>query len=309
MRIRCRNPNRATNFLLMHVAHQHPLTPPTSQVFATSPLSIALDPFTIFGEHLVRLSKIKTFAVRPSISLPLYRDVNHPVSKSESCLRHSLKRNEKMGSKPNQHRALTQNFCLSPHGSRPTPSPHPCLFHSPNLLIFLTRNMRAEGDVLSRTTLHPHPFAHSFLNLHPSLHHQPSSHGSKNPPSLTQPQPYIASRTPRDPYAGTHRALAYPGLRFSDRRPVPFFSHLVTALEHRQTSYRKLLVGNTRMGMESPSCSGQYQPFRSLRAGVDSQCNRTGEPLIRTVQNDCRLLTLLRLELVMNVNEYGVCKG
>ena len=33
------------------------------------------------------------------------------------------------------------------------------------------------------------------------------------------------------------------------------------------------------------------------------------EPLIRTVQNDFRLLTLLRPELMMNVNEYGVCKG
>ena len=97
------------------------------------------------------------------------------------------------------------------------------------------------------------------------------------------------------------------GLPFSDGWPVLCFSHLFTALEHRQLHIEWLLVGNTRMGMESPSYSGQYYSFRSLRAGVDSQC--AGEPLIRTVQNDFRLLTLLRPELVMNVNEYGVCKG
>ena len=68
--------------------------------------------------------------------------------------------------------------------------------------------------MLSRTTLYPHPLAHLFLNLDPSLHHQPPSHGSKTPPSLTQPQPYIASRTPLDPYVGAHRALAYPRSAF-----------------------------------------------------------------------------------------------
>ena len=35
------------------------------------------------------------------------------------------------------------------------------------------------------------------------------------------------------------------------------------------------LFGNTRMGMESPSCSGQYYAFRFLRAGVNPQCDRT----------------------------------
>ena len=87
------------------------------------------------------------------------------------------------------------------------------------------------------------------------------------------------------------------GLRFSERGPVD------------KLHIERLFVGNTRMEMESPSCSGHYYSFSSLRAGVDSQCDRTGEPLIRTVQNDFRLLTLLRPELVMNVNEYGVCKG
>ena len=118
--------------------------------------------------------------------------------------------------------------------SLPTSSPHPCLLHSPNLLM---RNMRAEGEVLSRTTLHPHPFAHSLLNLQLSLH--PPNDGSKSPPSLTQPQPYIASCTPLDPYAGAHRALAYPRSVFLRKTASSLFSHLFTALEHRQTSYRK----------------------------------------------------------------------
>ena len=167
MRIRCQNPNRATNSTLMH-AHQRPLTL-LSQLFATSPREIALYPFTIFRERLIRLSKIKTFSVRPSISLPLYRNVNPPVTKSESCPRHSLKRNEKMGSK----------------------------------------------------------------------HYQPSSHRSKTPPSLNQPQLYIASRTLLDPYAGAHHALAYPRSAVLRQTASSLFSHLFTALEHRQTSYRK----------------------------------------------------------------------
>ena len=42
--------------------------------------------------------------------------------------------------------------------SCPTPSPHTCLFHSPNLPISVTRNMRTEGTVPSRTTIHPPSF-------------------------------------------------------------------------------------------------------------------------------------------------------
>ena len=136
------------------------------------------------------------------------------------------------------------------------PSP-PCLLHSPNLLIFLTRNRRAEGEVLSRTTLYPHPFAHLFLNVHPSLYHQPPSHGSKTPPSLTHPQPYITSRIPRDLCAGCPPRPGIPAVCVSQTDGhFPFFSHLFTALEHRQTSYRKAFGWEYGMGMESPSRSG-----------------------------------------------------
>ena len=171
----------------------------TEPTLATGPpQDCALSPFTIFRERRVRANKIKTFA---AISSPPYRDVEPPATKRESCRRRSLKHNEtkrwaETWSEQSTHATSPSSridIRLSPHESRPTPTPHTCL-HSPNLLISLTRNMRAEGEVLSRTTLHRHPFAHSVLNLL-SLPHQPPSDGSKTPPSLTQAQPYLASRT------------------------------------------------------------------------------------------------------------------
>ena len=144
----------------------------------------------------------------------LYLDVEPPATKSESCQRHSLKRNEKMGSKPNQNRSLVQNFCLdiclSPHGGRPTSCPHPCLLHSPNLHISITRKIRGEGEVLARTTFHPHPHAHSILNIRqrPPLPPPTSLQGWLNPPfpNLTS----ALSRLSRTPASSCrHRALAY----------------------------------------------------------------------------------------------------
>jgi len=87
--------------------------------------------------------------------------------------------------------------------------PHTCLLHSPNLRISLARNMRAEGKIPSKTT---HLRAHSLLNVQRSTSSSssvtiPPSDGSKTPPSLTQPRSYLASRTPRNPHADTHRAL------------------------------------------------------------------------------------------------------
>ena len=171
------------------------------------------------------------------------------------------------------------------------------------------RNMRAEGEVLSRTTLHPHSFAHLFLNLHPSLHHQPPSHGSKTPfPNPTSALSRL-SYTPGSLYRCPPRP-GIPAVCVSQTDgQFPFLAIFSRRWNIDKLHIERLLVGNTRMGMELPSCSGQYYPFRSLRAGLDSQCDRTGEPLIRTVQNDFRLLTLLRPELVTNVNEYGVCNG
>ena len=42
-------------------------------------------------------------------------------------------------------------------------------------------------------------------------------------------------------------------------------------------------------------------PCRSLRAGVDSQCERTGKALIQALRDDVRLLTLLKSELDVEI--------
>ena len=126
-----------------------------------------------------------------------------------------------MGKKPDWKRAQTQNLCLwnrypsliSLAAVQPHP-PHTCPLHPPNLHISLTRNMRAESAVPSRTTIHPHPFAHPLLNLQLFLHHTPHSNGSKTPPCLTRPRPYLGSRTFRNPHADAHRALAFPWSEF-----------------------------------------------------------------------------------------------
>ena len=99
--------------------------------------------------------------------------------------------------------------------------------------------MRAKGEVPSRITLHPHPHAHSLLNLHVFLHHHPPSDGSETPPSLTQPgliSPLVHRRTPRLPNADDYRALTYPLSAFPDGRPVPFATRLFTELKRRQAS-------------------------------------------------------------------------
>ena len=53
-------------------------------------------------------------------------------------------------------------------------------------------------------------------------------------PSLTQPRPDLASRSPRNLDADAHRVQHFRGLRFSDRWPVPFVSRLFMALECRR---------------------------------------------------------------------------
>jgi hypothetical protein len=60
-------------------------------------------------------------------------------------------------------------------------------------------------------------------------------------------------------------------------------------------------VGNDADGNgESLSSSRRNYPLSDLfffRAGVDSQCERTGEALIQALRDDVRLLTLLKPEL------------
>ena len=57
--------------------------------------------------------------------------------------------------------------------------------------------MQVEGEAASRTTLYLHPRAYPVLNLQLFLHYYPPRDGSQTPPSLTQPQPYLAPRAPR----------------------------------------------------------------------------------------------------------------
>ena len=45
------------------------------------------------------------------------------------------------------------------------------------------------------------------------------------------------------------------------------------------------------------SVEGRHSALRSFRAGVDPQCERTGELLIQALRGDIRLLTLLKSEL------------
>ena len=133
--------------------------------------------------------------------------------------------------------------------SCPTPSPHTCLFHSPNLPISVTRNMRAEGTVPSRTTIHPHPFVHWLLNLQLFFRHHTLSNGSETLPSLTKPRPYLASRTPLHPHADAHCASAFPRSAFlrltASSLCYPSFHGIGTS-----TSLG-LLLGNDVDGIES----------------------------------------------------------
>ena len=116
------------------------------------------------------------------------------------------------------------------------------------------------------TTVSPHFRPHSILSLLLFLQHHSLSDGSKTLPSLTQPRPYLASRRPRHPHQISTVFQHTCGLRFSDRRPVPFVSLLFTGLEGQLASMEM-----TRKGMESHHHVAD--DMTSLRAGVDSQVN------------------------------------
>ena len=238
MRIRCLNPNRATK--------PTPSTPtrtaePTS---ATSPREIALYPFTIFRERLFRPSRIKTFAARP-ISLPLYRDVVPPVTKSESCLRHSLKRNEKMASGlirteyshqisvsiSVSHPTLCRYLSLTMAAVQPQPLT-PGSSTLPIYLFFLRVTCEQKAKYCPELPSTP---LRSFVPQPPSL-----------PPSPT-PLPRLKNFPFPNPTSALYRLSYTPGSlcrcpprsAFLRQTTSSLFRHLFTALERRQTSYRK----------------------------------------------------------------------
>ena len=141
--------------------------------------------------------------------------VDPPAAKIESSPRLNLKPNQTMGKKP-----LTQNLCLLQSisvlhsiSSRPTPS-------SSHLLPPLSP---------SRTSLHP-PSSHSFSPQRQPPVLPPSSMSQKLPPSLTQPGPYLASRTSRNPHADAHSTSAFPRSAFLRQTASTLLTRLLMGL-------------------------------------------------------------------------------
>jgi hypothetical protein len=80
----------------------------------------------------------------------------------------------------------------------------------------------------------------------------PPSDDSKTPPSLTQPRPYLTSRTPRNPHADAHHALAFPAVCIPQTDVQFPLLRLFTELERRQASdLDGVRLEMTWMGMES----------------------------------------------------------
>ena len=77
-------------------------------------------------------------------------------------------------------------------------------------------------------------------------------HGIETHTSLTQPRPYLASRTPRNPHADAHRAPAFLRSAFlkqsASTLPYPYFHGIVTSTS---LGHRWLSVGNDADAMES----------------------------------------------------------
>jgi hypothetical protein len=112
-----------------------------------------------------------------------------------------------MGKTPDQIPASLNRYpSLIPLAAVQPHPPHTCLLHSPDLSIPLARNMGAEDEEPSRTTLHPHPalIRSSTFNLLLFLHHHPPQRGIKNSPlpkptSVLSRLSYISESSSRCP--------------------------------------------------------------------------------------------------------------
>ena len=236
--------------------------------------------------------------------------------------------NEWMSKNSNQNQALTKHSCHrhSPHTSLVTVQLHPLhsrhtppYSHRQDLSFSLRQNTREEGDILFRTTLHHHPHAHWSSTSSFSSITIPLSGGSKTPRSLTQPQPYLASRTPRNSHADAEGALAFPRSAFLSQ--TASFLCWPSSHEIRTSDSDGYSFEVARMGMESQHCVAyDITPLGSLRPGVDSQSERTGEATARRhpasyppqVRTGCRSrigAPRRSYELARNVEEDGVCEG
>ena len=126
-----------------------------------------------------------------------------------------VKRNERMGKTPNQNRILSKNpYHRHPPHTPLTAVPFPPTSYSPcqDLPFSLTQDTREEGEIPPTSTLHRR--AYSLLNLQLLFHRHSPQRWLKKSPSLTQPRPNLASRSPRNLHADAHRCLAFPWSAF-----------------------------------------------------------------------------------------------
>ena len=137
-----------------------------------------------------------------------------PQSKRESCRSHNMKRTETMGKKPDQisvslHRylPLISSAAIQPHPPPPLPQ-----FRYFSCAKHVSRRRSPVKNYPPPPS--PRSFAPQRSASSSSSITIPPSNGSKAPPSLTQPRSYLASRTPRNPHADAHRALAFPRFAF-----------------------------------------------------------------------------------------------
>ena len=130
-----------------------------------------------------------------------------------------VKRNERMGKRPNQNRVLAKYPCHRhpPHTPLTVVQPYPLHTRLPlsSLRSFslYMQNRREEGEVPSSTNLHPIP-ALIRSSTSSFLHHHSPRRWLKN---FLFPNPilaYLASRTSRYPHADGRRALAFPRFAF-----------------------------------------------------------------------------------------------
>ena len=137
-----------------------------------------------------------------------------PQSKRESCRRHNMKRTETMGKKPDQisvslhrYQPLISLAAIQPHPPPPLPQ-----------FRYFSSAKYASRRPSTVQNYPPPPSPRSFApqgstSSSSSITILPSD-GSITFPSLAQPRCYLASRTPGNPHADAHRALAFPWFAF-----------------------------------------------------------------------------------------------
>ena len=195
-----------------------------------------------------------------------------------------MKRTETIGKKPDQiFVSLRRYLSRLPHlisSHQPNPPPPLPLFRYLSCAKHVSRRRSTVQNYSPPPS--PRSFAPQRSASSSSSITIPPSDGSKTAPCLTQPPSYLASRTPgiliQTPTALYH----FRGLRFSDRRPVPFVTRIFTGLKRRRAS--DSLVGKDVDGIESRHRVADATPQISS-SRVNPQCERTGEALIQALRS------------------------